>query len=61
MKKNKQDSKIEKELQKSVPAADVIPQPSACVIYALALVQRLKGDHKTFAEVADSLLGLALH
>ena len=51
---------LEKELQKSVPAADVIPQPSACVIYALALVQRLKGDHKTFAEVADSLLGLAL-
>ena len=31
------------------------------MIDAVALVQRLKGDHKTFAEVADSLLSLVLH
>ena len=52
---------LAKELQKSVPFADVIPQPSACMIDAMALVQRLKRDHKTFAEVADSLLSLVLH
>ena len=31
------------------------------MIDAMALVQRLKGDHKTFAEVAESLLCLVLH
>ena len=41
--------------------ADVIPQPSAYMIDAMALVQRLKGDHKTFAEVTESLLSLVLH
>ena len=51
---------LAKELQKCVPFADVIPQPSACMIDAMALVQRLKGDHKT-AEVAESLLSLVLH
>jgi len=55
-KKNK--PALAKELQKSVPFADAIPQPSACMINAMALVQRLKGDHKTFAEVAESLLCL---
>ena len=31
------------------------------MIDAIALVQRLTGDHKTFAEVAESLLCLVLH
>ena len=52
---------LAKELQKSIPFADVILQPSACMIDAMALVQRLKGDNKTFAEVAESLLCLVLH
>ena len=47
-------------MQKCVPAADMVPQPSACVIDAMTLIPRLKGDHKTFVKVADSLLGLAL-
>ena len=44
-----------------MPVADVIPQPSASVIDGMALVQRLKGDHKTFSEVAVSLMGMVLH
>jgi hypothetical protein len=32
----------------------VIPQPSACVIDGIALVQHLKGDQKTFAAVAET-------
>ena len=27
----------------------------------MAFVQRLKGDHKTFAEVVESILSLVLH
>ena len=52
---------LAKELEKSVSFADVITQPSACTIDAMALVQRLIGDHKTFAEVAKCLLCLVLH
>ena len=54
-------SSLAKELQKDVPAAEIIPQPSACIIDGMALVQRLKGDQKTFSEVADSLISMALH
>ncbi|KAK3735047.1 hypothetical protein QZH41_001743 [Actinostola sp. cb2023] len=35
-------STLAKELQKNVPAADIIPEPSACIIDGIALVQRLK-------------------
>ena len=54
-------SSLAKELQKSVQAAYVIPQPSACLIDGMALVQRLRGEHKKFSEVADSLTGMVLH
>ena len=37
----------------------MIVQPSAFVIDAMALVQRLKGDHEMFAEVANVQLGAA--
>ena len=52
---------LAKEVQKRVPFADVIQQPSECMIDAMTLVQRLKGDYKTFAEVGESLLCLVLH
>ena len=52
---------LAKELQKNVPAADEIPRPSACVIDSMALVQRLKGDHEKFSDVADCLLNMVLH
>ena len=52
---------LAKELQKNVPAAEEIPQPSACVIDGMVLVKKLKGDHRTFSDVADSLFGMVLH
>ena len=54
---------LAKELQKNVQAADVIPQPLACLIDGMALVQRLKDGQKTFAdhEIAESLLSMALN
>ena len=52
---------LAKELQKNVQAADSIPQPSVCVIDGMALVQRLKGDQKTFAAVAKTLLSRVLN
>ena len=51
---------LTKELQKNVQAADVIPQRSACLVDGMALVQHLKGGQKTFAEIVESLLSIAL-
>lgn len=31
------------------------------IIDGMAMVQKLKDEHKTFAEVVDSLLSMALH
>ena len=52
---------LAKELQMNVQAADVIPQPLACLIDGMALVQRLKDGQKTFAEITESLLSMALN
>ena len=41
--------------------AENIPRLSATIIDGMSLVQRLKGDNQTFAEVADSCLTHALH
>jgi len=41
--------------------AENIPRPSATIIDGMSLVQHLKGDNQTFAELADSCLALALH
>ena len=53
IKKNKEGS-FGKRIEKKV-----FQQPSAFVIDAMALVQRLKGDHEMFAEVANVQLGAA--
>ena len=50
-----------KGLQKNVQAADSIPQPSAFIINGRTLVQLLKGDQKTFAAVAVTLLRRVLN
>jgi len=52
---------LAKELQKNVQTADAIPQPSACVINGMALVQRLKDDQKSFAAIAETLLCMVLN
>ena len=51
---------LAKELQKSVNFAEEIPQPSATIIDGMALVQKIKGDQKTFGQVALSILSSAL-
>ena len=53
-------SSLAKELQKDAPAVENLPPQSACIIDGMAMVQRLKGDQKTFREVADMLLAMAL-
>lgn len=52
---------LAKELQKDITAADVIPQPCARIIDGMAMVQKMRGDQKTFAEVADCLMSITLN
>ncbi len=52
---------LAKALQKNITAADVIPQLCTRTIEGMAMVQKIRGDQKTFAEVADSLMSMILH
>ena len=46
---------------KNIPPADVIPQPCAQTIEGITIVQKIRGDQNTFAEVADSMISIVLH
>ena len=52
---------LDKELEKNVPPAETIPGPCATIIDGMSIVQRMKGDHKTFAELADTILKMILN
>ena len=49
------------ELQKNMAAADMIPQPCKQIIDGMAVAQKIRGDQKTFAEVADSMMYMVLY
>ncbi len=50
-----------KELQKKTTGTDMIPQPYARIVDGMAMAQKMRGDQKTFAEVADSLMYMVLN
>lgn len=51
---------LARHLEKSVSPAEVIPEPSTTIIDGMSLVQKLKGNDKTFAELAESALNTVL-
>ena len=50
-----------RELEKNVYPAESIPIPSTCIIDGMGLVQRMNGNNKTFAQVAESVLSMVLY
>ena len=52
---------LARELEKSVAPAEVIPKPSTTIIDGMSLVQKMKGNDKTFAQLAESTLAKVLH
>jgi hypothetical protein len=54
---------LAKELQKNMSSADAsnIVEPSAYIIDGMNIVQKLGGDQKTFAEVAQCILSIILN
>jgi hypothetical protein len=53
-------SALGRELEKSVPPAENIPTPNACIIDGMALVNKIQGDKKSFQEISDAMLSLVL-
>ena len=52
-------SSLAKELQKDAPVVESLLPRSAFIIDGMAMVQRFKGDHKTFREITEMLLAIA--
>ena len=52
---------LARELEKSASPAEVIPEPSATVIDGMSIVQKMKGNDKTFSQLAESVLCHILH
>ena len=42
-------------------AADMIPQPCGRIFDEMIMLQKMRGDQKTFAELADSMMSMVLH
>ena len=49
------------ELKKRVRPAHTIPKPCTRIIDGMAVVQKLKGDHKTFPKIADTIMSMTLN
>ena len=47
--------------QKNMTAADMIPQPCGRIFDGMVMVQEIRGDQTTFAELADSMMSMVLH
>ena len=58
--KKKSKATLARQLEKNVSEAEVIPQPSACIIDGMSLVQKAHGKNKTFGELSEALLVSAL-
>ena len=52
---------LARELEKNVSPAEAIPIQSTCIIDGMGMVQRLNGNNKTFAQVAESVLSMVLY
>ena len=52
---------LARELEKNVSPAEAIPTPPTCIIDGMGLVQRMNGNNKTFAQLAESVLAMVLY
>ena len=52
---------LAKHLEQKVSPAEEVPRPSATLIDAMALIQKLQGDNRTFKELSDHIFTQILH
>ena len=48
------------EFEKNVYPTEAIPTPSACIIHVMGVVQRMNGNNKTRAHLAESVLSIVM-
>ena len=53
-------STIARHIERRVAPADSIPLPSACIIDGMSLVNKIRGDNRTFGDIADSIFLIAI-
>lgn len=46
---------LSRELEKNVAAAENIPSPSACIIDGMAVIQKMHGENRTFAQLSEEV------
>ena len=51
---------LARELEKTVSPAEEIPEQSTTIIDGMTLIQKMKGNDKTFSQLAESVLSSAL-
>lgn len=53
-------AELKRSLEKNATPSESYEKPAACIIDGMALIQKVNGDRKTFAEIADLALGSVL-
>ena len=52
---------LARQLERNVSPSEDTPDPSTCTIDGMSLVQKMNGNNKTFAHVAQSVMSVVLH
>ena len=53
-------STIARHIERRVAPAESIPLPSACIIDGMSLVNKIRGNNRTFRDIAESIFLIAL-
>ena len=51
---------IARPVERRVAPAESIPLPSACIIDGMRLVNKIRGDNRTFGDIAESIYMIAI-
>ena len=53
-------STLARHIESRVAPAESIPLPSACIIDGMSLVNKIRGDNRTFGDIAESIFMIAI-
>ena len=58
--KKKNKSTIARHIERRVAPAEFIPLSSACIIDGMSLVNKIRGDNRTFEDIGESIFLIAI-
>ena len=53
-------STIARHIERREAPAESIPLPSACILVGMSLVNKIRGDNRTFGDIAESIFLVAI-